>query len=293
MEEENESGRLGIPLSSVYRMFARDGRMLWIHDTATLVPDEHGVPRYWQGVMTDITGVKETEHRLRAAAEERRELLARLVQAQEEERLRVANDIHDDPIQHMTAVGMRLAMLRSKLPPELRQTADDLDRAVSRSIGRLRRLMFELRPMSLDRDGLEPALRQYLTVMQQEHGPAFEIANRMVGEPSADARAAAYRVAQEALVNVRKHAAAAMVRIVLEERERGFLVRIEDDGAGFTPGSARSDGHMGLTAMRERAELAGGWCRIASAPGEGTTVEFWLPDPQRDGAGLPLHTSAG
>ena len=294
MEDEDHSGRLGRPLSSTYRMVARDGRVRWIHDEATLVPDEHGLVRYWQGVMTDVTSVKETEHRLRAAAEDRRELLGRVVRAQEEERRRVANDIHDDPIQKMTVVGMRLALLRSKLPPELTPIADELDRSVSASIARLRHLMFELRPVALDREGLEPALRQYLADMQSEFHITNTIDNRMVSEPSPEVRAAAYRVAQEALVNVRKHSRGTSVHVVLEERERGVFVRIEDDGVGFAP-ETQSDGghHLGLTAMRERAELAGGWCRISSVPGHGTIVEFWLQDPQQRPVGLPVVSAAG
>lgn len=266
-------------LSSVYRMFARDGRMLWIQDEAALVPGDDGQPRFWQGVMTDITQVKETEQRLRAAAEERRRLLVRLVSAQEEERSRVASDIHDDPIQKMTAVGMRIAALKARVPDELRGSVEKLDQTVSLTIGRLRRLMFELRPLALDREGLEAALRQYLREMTEDSECSFEIDNRLAFEASGASRAAAYRIAQEALVNVRKHARAKKVRVALDSRDDGLLVRIDDDGVGFTPDpvAASPNGHIGLTAMRERAELAGGWCRVDSSRGRGTVVEFWLP----------------
>ncbi len=279
LEEEERARRLGEPLSSVYRMFSREGRLLWIHDEAALVPDEHGEPRYWQGVMTDISQMKETEQRLRSAAEERRRLLVRLVTAQEEERSRVASDIHDDPIQKMAAVGMRIAALKARVPEELRGSVEKLDQTVSLAIGRLRRLMFELRPLALDREGLEAALRQYLGELAEECGCSFEIENRLAFETSGASRAAAYRIAQEALVNVRKHARAKKVRVRLDPRDDGLLVRIDDDGVGFTPDpvAASPDGHLGLTAMRERAELAGGWCRVDSSRGRGTTVEFWLP----------------
>ncbi len=278
-EDEERARRLGEPLSSEYRMFSRDGRLLWIRDEAALVPDEHGEPRYWQGVMTDISQVKETEQRLRSAAEERRSLLVRLVTAQEEERSRVANDIHDDPIQKMTAVGMRIAALKARVPAELRGSVEKLDQTVSLAIGRLRRLMFELRPLALDREGLEAALRQYMTEMAEECGCSFEIDNRLAFEASAASRAAAYRIAQEALVNVRKHSGAKKVRVTLDPRGDGLLVRIDDDGVGFTPDpvAVSPNGHMGLTTMRERAELAGGWCRVDSSRGHGTVVEFWLP----------------
>ncbi len=282
IEEEHRCGDAGQPLSSVYRMFTRDGRMLWIHDEAQLVPDEHGEPKHWQGVMTDITWMKDTENQLRAASEERRGLLERLVTAQEEERRRVANDIHDDTIQKMAAVGMRLAGLRARISPELSEQVGALDRTVSLAIGRLRRLMFELRPLALDREGLDAALRQYIADVAEETDLDFEIDNRLASEAPPGTRAAAYRIALEALANVRKHANASVVRVLVEPRDGGLHVRVDDDGIGFVPG-APTDGdreHIGLTAMRERAELAGGWCHVDSVPGRGTVVEFWLPVPQ-------------
>jgi signal transduction histidine kinase len=87
-----------------------------------------------------------------------------------------------------------------------------------------------------------------------------------------------YRIAQEAIANVGKHADAANVTVSLRDREGGYLVQIADDGIGFSPEEVKPvAGHLGLTAMRERATLAGGWLRIDAAPGEGTTVEAWIP----------------
>ena len=86
--------------------------------------------------------------------------------------------------------------------------------------------------------------------------------------------------AQEAFANIRKHSKATSVEITLEQEERVFLVRMVDDGVGFDPGRSgwrMKEGHIGLSSMRERAEMAGGGCRIRSLPGEGTTVEFWVP----------------
>src|SRR5439155_7718736 len=90
-----------------------------------------------------------------------------------------------------------------------------------------------------------------------------------------------YRIAQEALANVRKHAEAHRVSVTVEPSDGGYLVRIEDDGVGFDPASLEGSrpGHLGLTAMKERAEMSGGWCRVTSQPGRGTKVEFWMPAP--------------
>jgi signal transduction histidine kinase len=92
----------------------------------------------------------------------------------------------------------------------------------------------------------------------------------------------AYRIVQEALANVRAHARASRVAVRLEEVDGGVLARVSDDGTGFLPGlvERRPAGHLGLISMREQATMAGGWWRIASAPGMGTTVELWLPRPK-------------
>lgn len=217
---------------------------------------------------------------LQASDEERKRLVTHLTQAQEQERGRIASDIHDDSIQAMTAVGIRLETLRRRLTgPEQLRVLEELEETVVLSIARLRHLLFELRPPVLDREGLAPALRVYLEELSKETGLAYEIDNRLLVEPSEETRRILYRITQEALTNVRKHARARQVTVVLDEEERGFRVRVRDDGQGFAMDNReeQAPGHLGFTAMRERAELAGGWWRVASAPREGTTVEFWLP----------------
>jgi signal transduction histidine kinase len=163
--------------------------------------------------------------------------------------------------------------------PAQRQSVDQLETTVQQAIGRLRHLLFELRPPALDREGLASALRLYLQAMREESGTQAVLTDRLVHEPPLDARVALYRVAQEALANVRKHAKARNVEVLLDERDRGVSVRIRDDGRGFAPHEAERHrpGHLGLTAMRERTQTMGGWLRLDSAPGSGTTVEFWMP----------------
>lgn len=223
--------------------------------------------------------LRESYQMLRATDKERRRLLSHLVQAQEEERHRIAADIHDDPIQKMVAVGMRLQMLQAGLI-DAEQQADvvkKLHDTVALSIASLRHLLFELRPPILDQEGLVAALHQYME--HPEVGIEFRIENRLIDEPRGETRVILYRIAQETLANVRKHARARRVEVFLGEQDGGFLVRISDDGEGFSPQEAITavPGHLGLTAMRERAEMAGGWCRVRSIPRGGTTVEFWLP----------------
>jgi PAS domain S-box-containing protein len=282
-----ESNRSGEPFRCEYRIIAADGRDVWFRDEAVLVRTDAGEPLFWRGVMFDITEQKRAEEKLRRSLEvlrrtmdERRHLIARLEEAQEEERRRIAADIHDDSIQVIGAADLRAQALARRLEDgELRIEATELHETLRLAIERLRHLLFELRPPALDRDGLVAALRVYLEHQEPEREVAFEIHDDLTTEPPPEMRGTLFRIAQEAITNARKHAGASLLRVTVASHEGGVLVRVADDGVGF--GSIdvadSAPGHIGLPAMIERAELAGGWCRVHSAPGEGTTVEAWLP----------------
>jgi PAS domain S-box-containing protein len=272
--------------SAEYRIRTKDGGWLWVHDVAEPFQERDGM-QLWHGLMLDTTARKLAEEELRQsmqllrrATEERRYLLSRLTEVQEDERRRLAADIHDDPIQKMTAAGLRAEALRRRLSdPEQIRALDRLEAAIGAAIGRLRRLLFELRPSSLDREGLAAALRQYVAELEDPDGPTVRIEDRMVLEPPSEVRIVAYRIAQEALTNVRKHAGPTSVEVLLESRGEDLCMRIRDRGGGFDLADIddRRPGHLGLSTMRERAELAGGSLRIESVVGGGTTVEVRLP----------------
>jgi PAS domain S-box-containing protein len=229
-------------------------------------------------IARDITVLKARAELERDLAE-RRALLAHLVTAGEEERARIAGDIHDDSIQAITAAGMRLQILRRKLDdPEQLKLAGDLQETIGLSIERLRHLLFELRPPVLDSEGLAAALEMYLEDAAGGSTTRYELKDKLGSQPSAQTRTILYRIAQEALVNIRKHACATVVTVTLQERGGGYLVRIADDGVGFAVDDAKPvSGHLGLASMQERAMLANGWLRVVSAPGDGTTIEVWVP----------------
>ena len=279
----NETGE---PFHAEYRMHARDGREVWIRDEAVLVYDSNGRPLFWRGVMLDITELKRTEAKLkrsldmlRQAMDERQLLLARLEEAREEERKRIAADIHDDSIQVMAAMSLRLQMLYDDVPEGKRPALMEVGDIVNEAIDRLRHLVFELRPPALDEEGLAAALNEYLEQIGAQAGFSYRLHDSLTSEPAGDARTVLYRIAQEAIGNIGKHAQAKYVSVYLETEGNGVTVRVTDDGVGFrTDLAARPEpGHLGMLAMRERAELAGGRFSIESTPGVGTTVEFWLP----------------
>jgi PAS domain S-box-containing protein len=230
----------------------------------------------------DVTERRRVEDALVETDRERARLLRHLVGAQEEERKLIAGDIHDDSIQVMSAAAIRLGMLRKYLKePKPLELLDKLETSVESSISRLRQLMFSLRPPALDRDGLASAVREQLEMVAEDCGFEWTLASDLESEPSSEVRVNIFRIAQEALANIRKHAHASSVTVRLIRVNDGILTSITDDGRGFNKDaiahhSAR--GHLGITSMRERAELAGGYHRITSTPSGGTRVEFWMPD---------------
>jgi len=229
-------------------------------------------------VVARTEELSRTGDQLRAIDTARRALLSRLVRAQEEERQRIAGDVHDDSVQVMTAVAMRLNLVRRALtdPDEL-AAMEKLELSVQEAIGRLRHLLFELRPDSLDRDGLAAAITEYGQLRLTD--VIFRVDQSLVGEPPHEARTILYRVAQEALNNAKKHADARTVNVALANRDGGIEIRVEDDGVGFDAARAGepTPGHLGILSMSERAEMAGGTLEIQSAPGIGTTLRCWLP----------------
>ncbi len=292
LSEWRRANETGEPFSLEYRYLARDGRVVWVHDSCVLVGGAEG---YWQGVLVDVTDRVRAEEELRESYETlrrvdalRRRLAAELVRTGEAERARIAADIHDDPLQKLTALALRLEVAAgdgrdAALSARLGELAG-LARTV---IGSLRRLVFEVHPPALDREGLAAALRQYLRAGAERHGYAFSLEDRLLAEPPTDTRVVCYRILQEALANVGKHARASRVEVALESRDGGVQARVSDDGVGFDAQAVEVGvpGRFGIGLMRERAELAGGWLRLQSAPGSGTTVEFWVPLGGSAGAG--------
>jgi PAS domain S-box-containing protein len=296
LETHRRSNTTASPYLDEYRISTKDGRTLWIHDEAWPVVSDDGAILFWRGVMLDITDRKEAEEKLRwsldvlrRTLQQRRELAQRLQHAQELERRRIAADIHDDPIQVMSAVDMRLQMLVEFPESITTEAVREIEHEVSEAIVRLRSLLFELRPSALDRDGLVAALRLYAEHAAKDAGWKVDVISSLGSEPDADVAALLYRIAQEAIVNARKHAQASILRIEVADAGDGTVVRVSDDGAGFSPDltSPPEPGHLGLTTMVERAELAGGWVRVLSTPGAGTTVECWLPHDVTAGDPVP------
>jgi signal transduction histidine kinase len=221
--------------------------------------------------------------RRRRAEAARRQLLRRLVAAQEEERARLSRELHDKMGQHLTALALGLEVHGAgpaRASDEGLRRLQELAEGLSQEV---RDLAWELRPPELDHLGLKDALACYAEQWSRRSGVAVDFVS--AGEDgrrlSSEAETALYRVAQEALTNVLKHAAARDVTLVLEQTPELVLLVVEDDGRGFDAeepaDGAAARRRMGLLGMRERVELAGGALSIESAPGAGTTLVARVP----------------
>lgn len=219
---------------------------------------------------------------VRVREEMREELLRRVIHAQEDERKRIARDLHDSAGQSMASIllGLKVVSQEESLS-KVRERLDDLRRIASEAAGELRRLALELRPTVLDDLGLEEAVERLLSDFEARAGMRVSLDVELGGRLSPELETIVYRVLQEALNNVAKHSGAERVRVQLRRRGGWARLRVRDDGLGFDPEGSEAVG-LGLRGMEERAGLVGGRLSIRSAPGEGTTVDLEVPVAEDD-----------
>jgi PAS domain S-box-containing protein len=260
----------GTAQTAVLRLRHSDGGWVWIDAELGIVEDAGPPPgrlRYL-AVRRDVS-------------EARRQLLSSVVAAREEERIRIANDVHDDTVQAILAVEIKLDQLRKHLTvPRQMELADELRDMVRGATARLRDIIFELQPPGLPLGGLAGAVADFAAGLFDGGTTHVGMTAALSAEPSPEAAVVVYRIAQEALRNVWRHATATTCSIRLGDADGGVTGSVEDDGVGFAAADLEppQPGHRGMASMRQRAELAGGWARVESRPSAGTTVSFWVPD---------------
>jgi signal transduction histidine kinase len=217
------------------------------------------------------------------AQEERARLVNKILSVAERQRSGMAAELHDGPIQGLTRLGLtlergQLRLRRGQLEEGRRLLADAQD-ALADEVESLRRIMATLRPPVLEERGLVSALCDYVEVVRQQAGISCALAARLPKRLPQDTEIVLYRVAQEALTNVARHARASKARVELTETADGVVLEVHDDGVGFDPAAEQLGGldHFGLAGMRERVELAGGTWTVWSRPGSGTVLTASLP----------------
>jgi signal transduction histidine kinase len=227
-------------------------------------------------VLGEVSAHVESERRRadRAASE--------LIVAQERERSRLAAELHDSAVQVLAATLMRLdrARLVETLSPRLDALLRDLDGDLRATYAELRTVLFNLRPETLTKNGLVAATRQLLEQFAKETGIAWSLDHHLAHPECGQRALLAFRVLQEALFNIRKHADASTVTVSIAA-DGQLDLSIEDDGCGFDPKIADARlraGHLGLATMRERVEVTGGTFELSSSPGRGTRIQFSVPE---------------
>jgi PAS domain S-box-containing protein len=284
------------------------GHIVWILLNGSLVRDGGGEPLYFIAQIQDITERKEAEEEIRRLNEtleeqvaertaqlvdrERRlkDLLGKLVAAQEEERRRVAYEVHDGPTQVAIAAHQHLQAFADDHPPGSTVEPGELDRALELAQGAVREsrhIIEGLRPTALDDFGLSAAVRMRVEELKKE---GWEIGHEdALGEERLpeEIETTLYRIAQEALSNVRKHARTKRAHTRLTRRGRKVLLEVRDEGRGFDLSSTSREGspgeRVGLSSMRERVAMLGGELKITSRPGAGTSLVAEVPLPQLEG----------
>jgi PAS domain S-box-containing protein len=263
----------------------RDGRVIPLENFATgMVRDGELIGGH--GAARDLSERSRLERDLRRQAAEL---------ASSAERAHLARELHDSVTQALFAMTLVTRSIEVLLPRD-REAAlekfEELRQLQREALTEMRSLLFELRPASLERDGLEQALRTHVAALESRIGLSILLEADLPDRLPLDVEEALYRIAQEALHNVVKHARANQARVRLELKGDQACLSVEDDGEGFDDSSA-DEGQLGLTGMRARAVRLGGTVTIRSTPGAGTVVEALVPLAQRTTQVPVTQASAG
>jgi PAS domain S-box-containing protein len=231
-------------------------------------------------VNEDVTERVRANEALRESGNRLQQLSRRLLQVQEEERRHLARELHDEFGQLLTGISLHLRAAREAVGEGTYASLEQCMTLLERGGAQVRGLALELRPVMLETAGLDATLRWFADQHRQRTGVAAEITGS-VGEVAGDLAIACFRIVQEALTNVARHARAKHVRVALNHSETAIGLVITDDGAGFDVGAtlanAGTGDHLGLLGMRERVEILGGTLEVKSQPGKGTQISVSFP----------------
>lgn len=239
-------------------------------------------------MASDLTETKRAEQELRASSEQFRNLAAHLLSVREEERAKLSREVHDELGQSLTAMKMDLAWLARRLPlrngqmlkriRSTRQLADSIIQSIVR-------ISTELRPAVLDL-GLAAAVEWQVREFQARSGIQCKVRLLSREAVASNASTAMFRIFQETLTNIARHAKATRAEVVLQEQPGRLVLLIRDNGRGFDQADPSLSKSLGLLGMRERAAILGGQVNISSVAGKGTTVTAWIPLPSPEASGI-------
>jgi PAS domain S-box-containing protein len=274
----------GEPSEDELRLRGADGEYRWFLIRTVPLFDEQGQIVKWYGTSTDIEDRKRAEEEVRTTSEQLRALSARLRSAREEEDIRIAREIHDELGAALTSLRWELEGLKKTICEPGRATTDlqeKLDAMLDMTDGMVnmvRRIASDLRPVVLDVLGLKEAIEWQAQQFKDRTGLAVHCETSPADFAlNPEQSTAVFRIFQEALTNIRRHAGATRVDVTMLMDSRSFVLRVSDDGRGITEDEKSGQLSIGLLGMRERAHVIGGEIEVAGVGGEGTTVTVLLP----------------
>jgi signal transduction histidine kinase len=269
----------GEPFELEYRIVTRTGEVKNIREVGHVIKDAEGKIAGLFGTAQDITQRKRAELELESSRDQLRALTARLQSVREEERTRVAREIHDELGSGLTAIKIDLSSLTQDLPPEKRQECASILKEIDDTIQAVRRLSTELRPGILDTLGLVAAIEWAAGDFEARTGIKCRLELPQHGITiDSEHTTALFRIFQETLTNVARHAEATELCVRMAEAKGSLLLEVHDNGKGFDDNLLFSGRSLGILGMRERALLLGGELTITGAPGQGTTVTVRIPE---------------
>jgi PAS domain S-box-containing protein len=257
------------------------GEIRWVWTNGRVLFDREGKPLRMLGAALDTTERRRAEEALLASHEQLRRLAHRLDEVREEELTRISREVHDELGHALTALRLDLGWLLPKLSRNrepVRRKAEETLALVDDTIDTVRRIASGLRPPVLEDLGLAAAIEGLLERFASQTGSEVELLADSDDVPKT-ARRALYRIVQEALTNIARHAQASRVRVVLQCSADLVLLEVSDDGVGIPPGMFGRRGSLGLVGMRERAASIGGDFQVQDRPGGGTIIRVALPRP--------------
>jgi len=264
------------------RVFSGKGEVRWMQFVNRGIFDKQGQLIEIQSVGRDITERKRAEEELRKSREELRALAAKMDLVREEEKAHIAREIHDELGQRLTGLIMDLSLLSRRIPGSLKPLKEKIEEMTGEAgelVKTVRRISTDLRPGILDDLGLIAAIEWQTEDFEARTGIQCSFESKVGPEDLEPGHAIViFRILQEALTNVARHAGARRVGIELKKDAGGIHLRIEDDGVGITPEKILDPRSLGLAGLRERARLLGGEVEIRGGPGKGTTVELRIPE---------------
>ena len=270
--------RTGTPYELDVEAVRTDGTRFWVTTRGEAVTDGNGQPAYLRGTTQDITERKQSEEALVSMS-------GRMITAQEEERARIARELHDDLSQKMAVVQIGLEEFKQGIPGlsvEAKQRLDNLEEVISNVSSDLHALSHQLHPAMLESLGLVTSLKRLCTEFSSQDKLQVQFAQKnMPKEIPSDVSLCLFRIAQEGLRNVVKHSGAVAAKIELFGQADEIHLHISDSGRGFTVGAARGAVGLGLVSMRERLRLVGGQLSIESQANRGTRIRVSIPKTER------------